>query len=52
MLSYEDGRRLAAIERQLISDDPTLARRLVRPARTTRSRWGTMLVDTYRWGAT
>jgi hypothetical protein len=28
MLSYEDRRRLAAIEQQLMIDDPALARRL------------------------
>jgi DUF3040 family protein len=30
MLSHEDERRLAAIERQLLIDDPTFARRLRR----------------------
>jgi hypothetical protein len=44
MLSYEDERRLAAIERQLISDYPALARRFARPARTAGSRWGRVLV--------
>jgi DUF3040 family protein len=43
MLSHEDERRLAAIERQLMSDDPTLARRLARHPRTLRSRWGRVL---------
>jgi len=30
MLSHEDEQRLAAIERQLVIDDPTFARRLCR----------------------
>jgi hypothetical protein len=31
MLSHEDEQRLAAIERQLLIDDPVFARRLCRP---------------------
>jgi hypothetical protein len=31
MLSHGDEQRLAAIERQLLTDDPTFARRLCRP---------------------
>ena len=31
MLSHEDEQRLAAIERQLLIDDPVFARRLGRP---------------------
>jgi hypothetical protein len=38
MLSHEDEQRLAAIERQLMIDDPTFARRLCRPTYA-RSAW-------------
>ena len=38
MLSHEDEQRLAAIERQLLIDDPTFARRLRRPGYV-RSAW-------------
>jgi hypothetical protein len=38
MLSHEDEQRLAAIERQLLIDDPTFARRLCRPPYA-RSAW-------------
>jgi Protein of unknown function (DUF3040) len=43
MLSHEDEQRLAAIERELMSDDPALARRLARHSRTTRMRCGRVL---------
>jgi hypothetical protein len=43
MLSHEDERRLAAIERELMRDDPALARRLARHPRTLRSRWSRVL---------
>jgi hypothetical protein len=42
MLSHEDERRLAAIERELMCDDPALARRLARH-RTRKPRWGRVL---------
>jgi hypothetical protein len=46
MLSHEDERRLAAIERQLLIDDPAFARRLGRPVhrRTTWQRAAAALV--------
>jgi hypothetical protein len=43
MLSHEDERRLALIERELMSDDPALARRLARHSRTAKARWGRLL---------
>jgi len=42
MLSHDDERRLAAIERELMND-PAFARRLARRSRTTRSRWASVL---------
>ena len=43
MLSHEDERRLAAIERQLMSDDPAFVRRLARRGRRARVRWSRAL---------
>jgi len=45
MLSDEDERRLAAIERELMSNDPAFARRLARHPRTLGSRLGRVLVS-------
>ena len=42
MLSHDDERRLAAIERELMND-PAFARRLARRYRTPRSRWASVL---------
>jgi uncharacterized membrane protein YfcA len=39
MLSHDDEQRLAAIERQLLTDDPALARRLRRHLVDRRSIW-------------
>jgi hypothetical protein len=39
MLSHEDHRRLAAIEQQLLIEDPDFVRRLRRPSFARRSRW-------------
>jgi 3-methyladenine DNA glycosylase AlkC len=43
MLSHEDERRFAAIERQLMSDDPAFVRRLARRGRRARVRWSRAL---------
>jgi Protein of unknown function (DUF3040) len=39
MLNQQDRRRLAAIEQQMLIDDPAFARRLARGSAVTRSTW-------------